>query len=80
MPKLEWFIGDLHIKKLKRQETYSVRVRLTDADGNRSYSPAGGCGAPRRRAGRFQNGVGAFRPFPDTDHYDLLRRGGERKR
>jgi len=40
MPKLEWFIGDLHIKKLKRQDTYSVRVRLTDADGNRSYSPA----------------------------------------
>ena len=31
MPKLEWFIGDLHIKKLKRQDTYSVRVRLTDA-------------------------------------------------
>ena len=40
MPKLEWFIGDLHIKKLKRQDTYSVRVRLTDADGNRSNSPA----------------------------------------
>ena len=34
MSMLEWFIGDLHIKKLKRQDTYSVRVRLTDADGN----------------------------------------------
>ena len=40
MPKLEWFIGDLHIKKLKTQDTYSVRVRLTDADGKRAYSPA----------------------------------------
>lgn len=40
MPKSVWFIGDLHIRKLKKQDMYSVRVRLTDEEGNRAYSPA----------------------------------------
>jgi len=40
MPNCVWSIADLHIRKPEKQDMYSVRVRLSDDEGNRACLPA----------------------------------------